>query len=157
MDSSADDICRRMEAVRRTAGEEVETIVQSARTLSDWRYYVKNHPFLLAGAAAGLGFLLIPRKKSPQAPSADDAQELVELLKKHHVRGVTVEGPPSGLLSSVVGIATPFLLRAALAFAQNRMAAGGDWGSLFGGRKPAPSTDGEEGVEQSFEEFNIPR
>jgi hypothetical protein len=135
----------------------VETIVQSARTLSDWRYYVNNHPFLLAGAAAGLGFLLIPRKKSPQAPSADDAKELVELLKKHHVRGVTVEGPPSGLLSSVVGIATPFLLRAALAFAQNRMAAGGDWGSLFGGRKPAPSADGQEAVEQSFEEFNIPR
>src|SRR5687767_11637234 len=99
MDSSADDICRRMEAVRRTAGEEVETIVQSAKTLSDWRYYVKNHPFLLAGAAAGLGFLLIPRKKSA-APVADDAKELIELLKKHHVRGVTVEGPPSGLLKT---------------------------------------------------------
>ena len=160
MDSSADDICRRMESVRRTAGEEVETIVQSARTLSDWRYYVKNHPFLLASAAAGLGFLLIPRKKSPQVPSADDAKELVELLKKHHVSGVTVDGPPKGLLTTVVGIATPFLLRAALDFAQNRIAAGGDFSSLFGGRKATPSTDdeaGDEGAEQSFEEFNIPR
>jgi hypothetical protein len=157
MDSSPDDICRRMEAVRRTAGEEVETIVQSAKTLSDWRYYVKNHPFLLAGAAAGLGFLLIPRKKSPQAPAVDDAKELIELLKKHHVRGVTVEGPPSGLLTTVAGIATPFLIRAALNFAQTRVAAGGDWSSLFGGSKATPSADAQVGVEQSFEEFNIPR
>lgn len=152
MDSSADDICRRMEAVRRTAGEEVETIVQSAKTLSDWRYYVKNHPFLLAGAAAGLGFLLIPRKKSPPAP----AKELIELLKKHHVRGVTVEGPPSGLLKTIAGIATPFLIRTAMDVVQSRMAAGGgDWSSLFGGGKATPPAD--EGVEQSFEEFNIPR
>ena len=157
MDSSADDICRRMEAVRRTAGEEVETIVQSAKTLSDWRYYVKNHPYLLAGAAAGLGFLLIPRKKSASAPAADDAKELIELLKKHHVRGVTVEGPPSGLLKTVAGIATPFLIRTAVNFAQSRMAAGGDWSSLFGGGKASPSTDAGEGVEQNFEEFNIPR
>lgn len=158
MDSSADDICRRMEVVRRTAGEEVETIVQSAKTLSDWRYYVKNHPFLLAGAAAGLGFMLIPRKKAPQVPGGDDAKELIDLLKKHHVRGVTVEGPPSGLLKTVAGIATPFLIRTALNFAQTRMASGGDWTSLFGGAKTAPATEPtEEGVEETFEEFNIPR
>jgi len=157
MDSSADDICRRMEAVRHTAGEEVETIVQSARTLSDWRYYVKNHPVLLASAAAGLGFLLVPRKKSRQGPAADDAKELIELLKKHHVRGVTVEGPPSSLLKTVVGIATPFLIRTALNFAQTRLATGGDWHSLFSAGKTTPATDGEEGAQQSFEEFNIPR
>ena len=157
IESSADEICRRMEAVRRTAGEEVETIVQSARTLSDWRYYVKNHPFLLAGAAAGLGFLLIPRKKSPQASATDDAKELIELLKKHHVRGVTVEGPPSGLLKTVAGIATPFLIRTALNFAQSRMAAGNDWSSLFGSGKSTSAAEGDEGEQQSFEEFNIPR
>lgn len=157
MESSADDICQRMEAVRRTAGAEVETIVQSAKTLSDWRFYVKNHPFLLAGAAAGLGFLLIPRKKSPSIPAVDDAKELIELLKKHHVSGVTVEGPPSGLLKTVAGIATPFLMRAALNFAQTRIAAGGDWSSLFGGGKTTSQPDSEEGAEQSFEEFNIPR
>ena len=154
MASDADDISRRMEAVRRTAGEEVESIVQSAKTLSDWRYYVKNHPFLLAGAAAGLGFLLIPRRKAPPTPGASDAQELIELLKKHHVNGVTVEGPPSGLLKTVAGIATPFLVRTAMNFVQSRMESG-DLSSLFGGKAGAPAepTDGE----QSFEEFNIPR
>jgi len=156
MDSPADDICRRMESVRRTAGEEMETIVQSAKTLSDWRYYVKNHPFLLAGAAAGLGFLLIPKKKPSQPPTPDDAKELIELLKKHHVSGVTVEGPPSGLLKTLAGIATPILIRTAFNFAQSQMASGGDWRSIFGGGKTA-APDHDAGAEQGFEEFNIPR
>ncbi len=155
MESSPDDICRRMEAIRRTAGEEVDVIVQSAKTLSDWRYYVKNHPLLLAGAAAGLGFLLVPRKKAAAATAPDDAKELIELLKKHHVSGVTVEGPPSGLLKTVAGIATPFLIRTAMNFAQNRMASG-DWSSLFGGGHGASPVDEDETV-PSFEEFNIPR
>ena len=154
MASDADDICRRMEAVRRTAGEEVESIVQSAKTLSDWRYYVKNHPFLLAGAAAGLGFFLIPRRKAPPTPGAADAKELIELLKKHHVSGVTVEGPPSGLLKTVAGLATPFLIRTAMNFAQTRLESG-DWSSLFGGKAASPAET--PGGEQSFEEFNIPR
>lgn len=147
-----------MESVRRTAGEEVETIVQSAKTLSDWRYYVKHHPFLLAGAAAGLGFLLIPRKKSPsETTTPDQTKELIELLKKHHVSGVTVEGPPSGFLKAVVGVATPFLIRTAMNFAQTQLASG-NWNSLFGGRRP-DSTDRheEDEAEQTFEEFNIPR
>ena len=154
MDNPADDICRRMEAVRRTAGEEVETIVRSARTLSDWRYYVKNHPFLLAGAAAGLGFLLIPKKKSPSPTFApDDTRELIELLKKHHVSGVTLDGPPKGLLKTFAGLATPILLRTALNFAQSQMSSGADWRSVFGGRAAPPDIE----AEQSFEEFNIPR
>ena len=157
MESPADDICQRMESVRRTAGEEVETIVQSAKTLSDWRYYVKNHPFLLAGAAAGLGFFLVPKKKSTQPPVPEDAKELIELLKKHHVNGVTVEGPPSGLLKTIAGIATPLLIRTALNFAQSRLATGGDWHSMFGGGKTTAPPDADNGAEQSFEEFNIPR
>src|SRR4051812_24847011 len=111
MDSRADDIRRQMEDVRLTAGAEVESIVQSAKTLTDWRYYVKNHPVLLASAAAGLGFLLIPRKRSAPAKATDDAKELIELLKKHHVSGVTVEGPPSGLVKTAIGLATPFIIR----------------------------------------------
>jgi hypothetical protein len=154
MERRADDICRQMEEVRRTAGAEVESIVQSAKTLSDWRYYIKNHPFVLAGAAAGLGFLLVPRKKAAQG-ATDDAKELVELLKKHHVRGVTVEGPPRGLVKTAIGIATPFLLRTAMNLVQSRMSSI-DWGALYGG-KPATQPPSDDGVEQSFEEFNIPR
>lgn len=153
MDSHADDIRRRMEAIRQTAGEEVETIVQSARALSDWRYYVRNHPWLCAGAAAGLGFMLVPRPKVA-GPQIDDAKELIAMLKKHHVQGVTVEGPPSGLLKTVAGLATPFIIRGAMNLLQTRLT-GGDWLSAFGMSK-------ESGADQTthdspFEEFNIPR
>lgn len=155
MDSQADDICRRMEAVRLTAGEEVESIVQSARTLSDWRYYVKNHPWLCASAAAGLGFMLIPRKKAPRTPEVNDAKELIELLKKHHVRGVTVEGPPTGLLKTVVGLAAPFVIRSAMNVIQTRLA-NGDWNSMFGAKSETASGPPEH-EDQTFEEFNVPR
>lgn len=154
MESRADAIRRQMEDVRRDAGVEVESIVQSAKTLSDWRYYVKNHPLLLASAAAGIGFLLIPRRKEAKA-ATDDAKELIELLKKHHVNGVTVEGPPSGLVKTAIGIATPFLIRTVMNFAQSRVAAA-DWGALIGG-KPGSTAAHEESAEQNFEEFNIPR
>jgi hypothetical protein len=156
MDSRAEDIRRQMENVRAAAGVEVESIVQSAKTLSDWRYYVKNHPLLLASAAAGIGFMLIPRKKPAQTKAADDAKELIELLKKHHVSGVTVDAPPSGFVKTAIGLATPFLLRSVMNFAQNRVATT-DWGSLFGGAKSSAAEADADGVEQSFEEFNIPR
>lgn len=153
MDRHADDICRRMDAIRQTAGAEVETIVQSARELSDWRYYAKNHPLLCAGAAVGLGFLLVPRRKVA-SPQVDDAKELIAMLKKHRVQGVTVEGPPSGLVKTVVGLATPFLIRSAMNLLQTRMT-NGDWGTLFGGgQTPAADAPADD---HSFEEFNIPR
>lgn len=150
MDSHADDICRRMDAIRQTAGEEVETIVQSARELSDWRYYVKNHPWLCAGAAAGLGFMLVPRRRGAGG-QMDDAKELIEMLKKHHVQGVTVEGPPRGLLKTAIGLATPFLMRSAMNILQTRMM-NSDWGSMFGDNHASQSS-----ADESFEEFNIPR
>lgn len=153
MDSHADDICRRMDEIRRAAGDEVDTIVQSARTLSDWRYYAKNHPWLCAGAAAGLGFMLVPRRKVA-SPQVDDAKELIAMLKKHHVQGVTVEGPPSGLLKTALGLATPFIVRSAMNLLQTRMTSG-DWGPLFGGGQPSAAESSSH--DHSFEEFNIPR
>jgi hypothetical protein len=159
MDNRAADICRQMEEIRRTAGAEVETIVQSARTLSDWRYYVYNHPFLVTGAAAAIGYLLVPKKQSRAAGLSDDAKELAELLKKHHVSGVTVEGPPQGLVKTVIGLATPFLIRQAMNLAQNK-AATFDWATLFGGKASSASATSamdEDAMEQTFEEFNIPR
>ena len=161
MDNRGEDICRQMEEVRRTAGAEMETIVQSARALSDWRYYVHNHPFLVAGAAAAVGYLLVPKKHAPSSGLGDDAKELAELLKKHHVRGVTVDSAPKGLVATVVGLATPFLLRQAMNLAQSKMSSF-DWATILGGdRSPSGAKQSsmaeDESMEQTFEEFNIPR
>jgi hypothetical protein len=40
----------------------------SARTKVDWRYYVKTYPWVCLGAAAALGFLIVPKRSRATRP-----------------------------------------------------------------------------------------
>jgi len=121
MSDSADDIVKRMQDVRREVSDDVKGIVRSAKTLTDWRYHVRHHPWLCAGLALGAGFLVVPRKK--HVPTAD-ARQLAELLKKYNVAVQPQQHSGSGgLLKALVGMAVPMIGRAAMTMAQNRMAA----------------------------------
>jgi hypothetical protein len=42
MSESADDIIERMQRVRRDVSQDVAGIVETAKTLTDWRYYVRE-------------------------------------------------------------------------------------------------------------------
>jgi hypothetical protein len=108
-----------MQDVRREVSDDVKGIIRSAKTLTDWRYHVRHHPWLCAGAALGIGYLAVPRKK--HLPTAD-ARQLAELLKKYHV-AVQPQAANGGLLKAVLGMAIPVIGRAAMTMAQNRMAA----------------------------------
>src|SRR5688572_27832508 len=77
MSDSADDIVKRMQLVRRHVGEDVKGIVETAKTLSDWRYHVKHHPWILLGGAVAMGFLVAPKRRKI---AGDEAKELVALL-----------------------------------------------------------------------------
>jgi len=120
MSDSADDIVKRMQDVRREVSDNVKGIVGSAKTLTDWRYHVRRHPWLCAGLALGAGFLVVPRKK--QVPTAD-ARQLAELLKKYNVAVQPQHSGSGGLIKALVGMAVPMIGRAAMTMAQNRMAA----------------------------------
>jgi hypothetical protein len=143
MSDSAEDIVSRMQHVRRDVGDDVRGIVETAKTLSDWRYHVKHHPWLCVSAAVALGFLIVPRRK--RFPS-EEAKELVALLKKYHV-GVTAPPSPSGgLLRTLVGLAAPTLARTAMTIAQNRFS---NLNASGFGRS------GDEATE--FDDWNVPR
>jgi len=120
MSDSADDIVKRMQDVRREVSDDVKGIVRSAKTLTDWRYHVRHHPWLCVGLALGAGFLVVPRKK--HVPAAD-ARQLAELLKKYNVAVQPQHAAGGGLLKALVGMAMPLIGRAAMTMAQNRMAA----------------------------------
>jgi hypothetical protein len=121
MSDSADDIVKRMQNVRREVSDDVKGLVQSARTLTDWRYHVRHHPWLCAGLALGAGYLLVPKKRP--LPSAE-AHQLAELLKKYHVALQPQHASSSGgLLKALIGMALPVLTRTAMTMAQNRFAA----------------------------------
>jgi hypothetical protein len=120
MSDSADDIVKRMQNVRREVSDDVKGLVQSARTLTDWRYHVRHHPWLLSGLALGAGFLVVPRKR--HLPS-DEAHRLAELLKKYNVPVQPPQHPTGSLVRALIGMAVPILTRTAVTMAQNKFAA----------------------------------
>ena len=61
-----------MKQVREDLEHEVHDLVESARTVADWRRQWRKHPWALAAAAVAAGYLVIPSRRfagvdSPQA------------------------------------------------------------------------------------------
>jgi hypothetical protein len=85
---------------------------------------------------------------------------LVELLKKHHLSAVPVAS--KGLAATVLGMAAPFVMRAATQAAQQYFTDGsGPLAALFRGHGTGKVRPGGEGEptddEGAFQDFNIPR
>jgi hypothetical protein len=53
-------IRQRMELVRCDLDEDVQEIVEGARDMGDWRYYVKTYPWICVGGALVAGYLMVP-------------------------------------------------------------------------------------------------
>ena len=80
-------ILQRMKDVRRDLDEDVQEIVEGARDMGKWRYYVRTYPWLCLGAAVAAGYLIVPRRSrgprldtqtanasaEPSAPQKDNA------------------------------------------------------------------------------------
>ena len=62
-DPPPDDTMRaRMQGIRCDIDRDVEDVSASARSMVDWKHYVKAYPWLCLGTAATLGFLIIPKR-----------------------------------------------------------------------------------------------
>jgi hypothetical protein len=132
MSDDAESIRQRMQNVRRSVGDDVEGIVHTAKTLSDWRYYVKNHPWACLGAAFAAGYFLMPKRKL-KLPEGVDSKQLIELLKSHNISlaklgslgAAPLSGGASGLAKTALAAAAPLVMRAVMDYAQQRFVAGG--------------------------------
>jgi hypothetical protein len=136
-----EDIVRQMQLVRRDVGDDVKGIVETAKTLSDWRYHVKHHPWVCLGAALALGFLIARRKR--KIPS-DDAKELIALLKKYNVGVAPPPNSGKGLARTLIGLAAPVVMRTVLSAAQQR----------FNGARFEAAGDERQ---SEYEDYNVPR
>ncbi len=63
-DPSADDLRQRMAQIRSASHGDVETILTGLRQNLDWRYHLQRHPWAFAGAAALLGYWLMPKGRA---------------------------------------------------------------------------------------------
>jgi len=88
--------------------------------MTDWQYYVRSYPWICLGAAAAVGYLLVPSRVEVFKP---DPQTLAELVRQHQVAVKTeVKPQPSGgLLGGLVNIAAGAALQGASAIASRQL------------------------------------
>ena len=134
-----EEIVRQMTAIRVNLDGEVGGIVFNARQLTDWRYYVRNHPWISLLGAMGIGYFAVPG--SAPAPAASGP--------------VTSSGSPSyteppaaparaavagGLFGSLTSLATNYALRMAMQYATSQLT------SRFTGDHRSPNSPKREEV-----------
>jgi hypothetical protein len=105
-EQTPEEIQRRMAVLRGALEQEVDGVVDSARTLSDWRYHFRAHPALFCVAAVAVGFVLVPRRGGPAAVSASSEPA----NPPHSEAPVT---PAKSLLAVALGLAGHALARQA--------------------------------------------
>ena len=113
------EIQRRMAQVRHELHEDVREAVKGAQSLTDWRSQVRNHPWLAVGAAAALGYLIVPKRRSQPTPTivtmGPAAAGLAAPL------GQPSPAPPHkkpwGLIGTALGLVAPIAVRAAQNYA----------------------------------------
>jgi hypothetical protein len=117
---SADAIQRQMQQVRAEMREDVREMVASARELTDWTWYVRSYPWVCIGAAAAVGYLVVPARARPAI--APDAKDLLELAK-HQKIFVKVEEPKPKptLVASLMRMAAGALLQGGLAIVKHQV------------------------------------
>ena len=93
----ANAIRKRMEEVRCDLDQDVQGIVEGARDMRDWRSYVRTYPWVCAGAALAVGYLLVPSRHAAMQPNAETIAELVEQSRLATTPLVTPLGKARGL------------------------------------------------------------
>jgi hypothetical protein len=106
--SAVSEIQQRMAQIRHDMHQEVRGAVKGAHSLTDWRSMIGNYPWLSLGAAAAVGYLIVPWRVSPPqtvvhvapAPDAGSINPLVQPAKARRT-GWKVLGAMSSLLIPV--------------------------------------------------------
>jgi hypothetical protein len=110
------EIQRRMAQIRRELHEDVRGAVEGAQSLTDWRSQVRNHPWLALGAAAALGYLIVPRRRPDPVPA-------IVTVAPPAAAAAVAASPAAprkrrwGLLGSAMGLLAPIAVRAAQNYA----------------------------------------
>lgn len=116
----------RMQGIRGDIDQGLVDVSASARSMVDWKHYVKTYPWLCLGAAAALGFLFVPKRSGAIPASATSPAESPETD-----RGAADSAPSAvrGVVDMLVAAAVSFAVRETAAYV-GQAAAG-----LMGGKQ----------------------
>ena len=102
----AESVRARMQQLRCEIDADVEDMAASARTMVDWKHYVKTYPWVSLGAAVALGFLIVPKRSKVIRP---DLAIPTELMETGHLvvkpASTATHGLIDALLATVANIA----------------------------------------------------
>jgi len=111
--SSAEQIQREMREIRADLRGNVQEMMQQANGLTDWQEYVKAYPWLALGAAAVVGFLVVPSRPTIIQPDAKQMEDLVKSQKVH--LETNAPAARSGIVGTLVGMAGSMAVQAGMA------------------------------------------
>jgi len=83
-DDEAEVIRKRMAELRTELTSSAQEVSRGAKAMTSPGYYVRKFPWATLAVAAGVGFMLIPKKK--KQGSTPDMQALAELIKNNSSR-----------------------------------------------------------------------
>lgn len=124
-DKNPELIRQRMDELRNSLKHDVADVATSVRTKSDWKYYVRNYPWLSAGAATAVGYLLIPQRierAERVVPQAEALEEIAE-QEKLVLAPESEATPPKekGIAASLMAFALAAGSRAAMGYFSNKL------------------------------------
>ncbi len=119
---TVDQIRSQMRQYRREFDSDVDQLVASTQSLTDWKQYVTSKPLLSFAICAMAGYALIPKKKNYSSP---DPKEIADLVKRDKL---VVAPPrrvrqPGGLTTGVLGAVARIGLQTASGIALQKLGA----------------------------------
>lgn len=77
----AKEVKQELDAVRRDLSGDIKEVVDGARTVTDYQYYLKRHPWACMAAAAAVGYMIVPRRLEVFSPDVETLQKLAKQNK----------------------------------------------------------------------------
>jgi hypothetical protein len=102
----------RMQGIRCDIDQDLEDVSASARSMVDWKHYVKTYPWVCLGAAVALGFLIVPQRSRAIRP---DLATLTELARTGRLVVKPAPAALRGLIDAILAAVANIALRKATA------------------------------------------
>lgn len=118
----AEQLRREMAQVRRNLVEEADQIAEHARTVTDWRYYVRTYPWASMAVAAAVGYIVVPRRLEVLTPDPDTLARLAR-QDRLVVKPKAEAEPKKGLPGTLFTFLSSMVIRGALAAIGQQVAA----------------------------------
>jgi len=119
-DEPAEKICMRMAELRRELVYDMQDVSRSAKAMASPSFYIRKFPWATLAVAAGVGYMLIPKKKQVVQP---DMEALAKLVRKNQVNINTSKAAEQsqGMIASLAVMGLSWAAKAGLNYVVQQM------------------------------------